>query len=233
MTRSAATSRRRAALRPFGRALLDYARGDRVDPLLVLDAGRVARIDMWEFFAEEPSMSTLEQRALDAVVPPVLDAGAGAGRHTLALQHRGIEVCAADILPHAVAAMRRRGVHSARCIDLLEEEIPRVATLLMLMNGIGLVESLEGLERFLGRAHAALTPGAQLLFDSTSPTHIRRYHFAYRGERGESARWLFVDPRTLTRYARATGWTTTILHRESDGSYLARLRRTPPDSPAV
>lgn len=225
MTASTASSRRLSALRPFGRALLDYARDDRGDPLLVLDAGQVTRVDLWEFFADEPSMSTLEQRALDAVVPPVLDAGAGAGRHALALQRRGIEVCAVDILPHAVATMRRLGVRDARCLDILEGDIPPAATLLMMMNGIGLVETLGGLERFLRRAHVALAPGAQLLLDSTAPTHRRRYHFAYRGERGPVAHWLFVAPATLIRYARVTGWNLEVLYHEIDGSYLARLVR--------
>lgn len=52
----------------------------------------------------------------------LLDVGAGAGLHSLALQHRGIEIMAIDIAPECVAIMRERGVRKAEAVDLMRSK---------------------------------------------------------------------------------------------------------------
>lgn len=50
-------------------------------------------------------MPPLEQKALDMASGLVLDIGAGAGCHALALQNRGLEVKAIDISPLSCEVM--------------------------------------------------------------------------------------------------------------------------------
>jgi 2-polyprenyl-3-methyl-5-hydroxy-6-metoxy-1,4-benzoquinol methylase len=79
----------------------------------------------------------------------VLDVGAGTGVHTLYLQDRGFDVCAIDVLPDAVEIMRRRGTRDARLADIRDFEADPFDTILMMMNGTGILATLEGLDSFL------------------------------------------------------------------------------------
>lgn len=64
-------------------------------------------------------MSEPEKTALQMASGKILDAGAGSGCHTLALQEMGKEVCAIDISPLSVKVMAERGVRDVRQINLL------------------------------------------------------------------------------------------------------------------
>lgn len=61
-------------------------------------------------FRSFDEMPAIEQTALREATGRILDVGAGAGCHSLALQHMGKQVTAIDISPLAVATMRDRGV---------------------------------------------------------------------------------------------------------------------------
>src|SRR4029079_11552180 len=89
--------------------------------------------------------------------------GPGSGCHTLALQERGLEVTAIEILPEMVDILKQRGVRDARratWMDLLDEPFD---TVLMMMNGLGLSETLPGLRRFFRRARRLVKPYGPVL----------------------------------------------------------------------
>lgn len=167
-------------LAPYARALRDHQRGATGATLTVHSSlGEHAELPVAFFFRGPEELLPFEATALALARGRVLDAGAGAGAHALALQRRGLAVTAVDILPEAVEVMRERGVGDARVADFLEpDESPggssgdpplageRFDTVLLLMNGIGPVGTLDGLDRFLGRAAELLRPGGQLLVDS-------------------------------------------------------------------
>ncbi len=103
---------------------------------------------------------------------------------------------------------------------------------MLLMNGIGVVGSLQGLEHFLDHCHSLLTPQGQILLDSTelAPRHTDTFYggeltFAveYGGQRGEPFPWLFVDADTLEQIAAQHGWFTQVVYQGPEGHYLARL----------
>ena len=58
------------------------------------------------------------------------------------------------------------------------------------------------------------------------------YRFEYAGETGAPFYWLYVDPATLARIARETGWRCRLVRWEREGEdrdrYLARLERIRP-----
>ena len=228
---------------PLGRALLDYHRGD-------TSARFVVHSDLWdsEITAAEEyyrplhlELSEIEQRALSLCRGRVLDLGAGAGRHALELQERGHEVTAVDVSTDAVEVMRRRGVRDARCGDLAAVSGEQFDTLLLLMHGIGLVGTLEGLAAFLDATRSVLGKGGQVLCDSadlalTLPSARSagedgsylgevEFRLAYRDFEGRPYPWLFVDPRTLERFAAAAGYDFEVRARGGRGAYLGRLSR--------
>jgi SAM-dependent methyltransferase len=162
------------------------------------------------------------------------------------LQEQDLTVCAIDIAPEAVEVMRKRGVRDARCADVFHFRDGLFDTLLLMMNGIGVVEDLAGLDRFLANAHGLLAPGGQILLDSYDPTWTHdpddassrkaagpseryvgemRFRLEYKGKKGPTLTWLFLDSGLLTERALKAGWSCEVIWQEEEGHYLARLTR--------
>jgi cyclopropane fatty-acyl-phospholipid synthase-like methyltransferase len=176
----------------------------------------------------------------------VLDIGAGTGLHSVVLQSRGLMVTAIDISPQAVGIMSERGVGDVQCADILEFDGGPFDTLVMLGHGIGMVEDLAGLDRFLERARSLVPRDGQVLLHSLDvrrtkdPDHLDyqeavrragryigeiRMQFVFEGETGPVCGWLHLDPETLKRHAESAGWTCNKVMEEESGDYLARLTR--------
>lgn len=201
---------------PYGLALMDYFNGDHAATLIMhRDDGCKFDLPAEIFFTEFPEFSALEKLALEMCFGDVLDIGAGTGRHSLELQKRGLNVHAIDIAPEAVAIMKKRGVKKVTCTDIFAFHSGRFDTLLLLLHGIGMVETIDGLRRFLAHAHSLLRPGGLLIFDSLDvrctddPVNLayqeenrrkNRYfgeihlQFEYKGLKGAPWIWLHVDP---------------------------------------
>ena len=117
-------------------------------------------------------------------------------------------------------------------------------TILMLMNGIGIVGSLSRLPAFFMQLDTLLAPGGQVLCDSSDICYIFEdedgiidltgidgyygeltYQMQYRNVKGEPFPWLFIDPETLAEQAAAHGYRCDIIARGTHYDYLARLTR--------
>ena len=233
---------------PLGRAILDYHRG-------VTTARIVVHTNLWEdevtpveefYRPDDQELPDLELRAIALCRGKVLDLGAGAGRHALELQRRGHEVTALDVAPEAVEVMQLRGVRDARIGDLDTLTEGTFDTILLLMHGIGLVGSLEGLSTFFKRAGTYLAGGGQIVCDSADlslvmpaqwEAHGHRgddqtnylgevdFRLSYEGLEGTPYRWLFVDPKTLEQIAASAGFASQVVARGSRGAFLASLTR--------
>lgn len=130
---------------PMGQAIADYAaHGQARRPLMVTsymfddDEMPVATL-----FRTEASMPRIELEALRRCRGHVLDVGAGAGCHTLALEARGLQVTSIDISPLSTQVRTERGAHDARCADFFADDFGRrFDTVLLLMNGLGMAGTL-------------------------------------------------------------------------------------------
>jgi SAM-dependent methyltransferase len=190
--------------------------------------------------------SEIERRAIELCRGRVLDVGAGAGRHSLFLQSRGVAVEAIDVSAEAVQIMRQRGVRHARCLDVREIQDVGYDTVLMLSNGLGIAQSLSGLGSFLAQMAGIINPGGAILADSldvsrtSNPNHVayqasQKAKGKYPGEMtvrlkygdavGEPFGWLHVDYATLSALAANTGWKAERLIETEAGNYLCRLAR--------
>ena len=108
------------------------------------------------FFAEPEQWPEAERAVFAHVRGRVLDVGAGAGRHSLEAQRRGLEVVAIDVSPGAVEVCRRRGVRDVRLLPLagVDEALGIFDTVLMMCGNFGLVGSAAEAATILGRLHA-------------------------------------------------------------------------------
>ena len=229
---------------PMGRAIADYHSTGRAGRLRVFspmfDEDEIPVATLFRRFDEMPA---IEQEALQVASGSILDVGAGAGCHALALQTMEKRVTAIDISPLAVATMRDRGVKDVREQDFFNLD-GKFDTIVMLMNGIGIVGSLSRLPAFFMQVDHLLAPGGQVLCDSSDLCYLYEdedgiidltgvegyygeltYQLQYKSIKGEPFSWLFIDPDTLREQAAAHGFHCDILVRGPHYDYLARLTR--------
>jgi SAM-dependent methyltransferase len=231
----------------FGLALLDFFNGDTTAKVMIQrDDGLKSDLLISTFFRSPSTFYPGEQTALDLCRGYVLDVGAGTGCDSLALQERGLSVCALDISPQAVEVMGQRGVKEVHCANIFEFSGGPFDTLLMMCHGVGLVENLAGLDHFLGYAHKLVKPSGQIVLDSrdvrytADPKNLSyletnrqtgrylgeiRMQFEYKEQIGPLFGWLHIDPKTLVEHAGRMGWACQIIRQENDGDYLAQLTR--------
>lgn len=231
---------------PFGQAIADFYRTG-------LDASIEIRTSLGEdeklpasyFFRSFNACPMLEQLALELCRGRVLDVGAGAGSHSLNLQRRGIDVSAMDSSELAVITMRQRGLNQVVHADFMNCTEQGYDTLLMLMNGMGLVGTLDQLPAFFDQARRILNPGGQVLVDSSDLIDLYcdddgvidlracngyygqvQYQIRY-GQNQQKFNWLFVDSQTLAEAALEHGFDFELLAEGVQNDYLARLTVLP------
>ena len=187
-------------------------------------------------------MPELEKIALEEAQGRILDVGAGSGCHSIALQTMGKEAVAIDISPLSVEVMKRRGV-DARNVNLYDESFTdKFDTILMLMNGTGIIGTLENMSAFFARIRQLLSPGGSLLIDSSDLRYLFEeedgslmidladdyyglldYQMEYKGVKGEPFDWLYVDFETLAFYAEENGFSAELIAEGEHYDYLAKL----------
>ena len=225
----------------LGYAMTDYFQGRFTGKLRVHNKyGPREEMPVQIYFRDMEAMPELEWIALQQCRGKILDIGAGAGSHALVLQQLGQDITALDISPLLATLMENRGVNKVICRDFFELSTGTYDTLLLLMNGIGLAGTLEGLERFLQKAEKLLRPGGQLIFDSSDIAYLYKgstpkgpgyygelfYQYEYKRQRSDWFQWLFIDRKTFSRIAAKAGWETAILSEDGHDQYLARCRRS-------
>lgn len=229
---------------PMGAAIRDYFRQGKSAQLKVLsslfddDEMPVAHL-----FRSYHEMPPLEQRALNEARGKVLDVGAGAGCHALALQERGLDVTAVDISPLSCETMKERGVANVECVNIFNQRFQeRFDTLLLLMNGTGIAGKLSRLPQMLSRLKQLMNPGAQILIDSSDLRYVYEdedgvldvgldgayygevdYQMTYRNIIGKSFDWLYADSVVLVESCRQCGLKCEILAQGNHYDYLARI----------
>ncbi|RLD56869.1 MAG: SAM-dependent methyltransferase, partial [Bacteroidetes bacterium] len=228
---------------PFEKAFLDYHNGNLDAEVIVhCTKGEDHTVPLKYFFREFEDMPHLEQKALELCFGKTLDIGAGSGCHSVVLQNRGLDVTALDISKGFVQIMEKRGLGNVVLSDIMDYSLAKFDTLLMLMNGIGLVKNFDGLEKFLQHAKTLLNPGGQIILDSTdllylylgedgsaminlNEAYYGEVEFAveYEKELGEPFKWVFIDFSVLSDIAEKCGFDAEMLFEDDNSNYLARL----------
>ena len=228
----------------MGRAIADFHRTGTAGRLRVFSPMfEEDEIPVQTLFRSYADMPALEQKALDRAKGRTLDVGAGSGCHSLVLQQRGVDVTAIDISPLSVETMRQRGVRKVLEQDFFTLE-GQYDTILMLMNGIGIVGTLERLPVFFRRLDKILAPGGQLLCDSSDISYVFEdedgridypdtghyygeltYRMQYKDTLGTPFLWLYIDAATFSRIALENGYALEILAQGDHADYLARITR--------
>ncbi|NCC10556.1 MAG: class I SAM-dependent methyltransferase [Bacteroidia bacterium] len=229
---------------PMGAAIADYFNQRRSDKLRVFSSQfDEDEIPVSQLFRTKQTMPLLERTALQLAKGRVLDVGAGSGCHALALQEADKEVCAIDISPRAVEVMKARGIKETQLVNLFDETFDETFdTILMLMNGSGIIGSLNAMPDFFRRMKRLLRPGGSILLDSSDLRYLFEdedgsflidlagsyygevdFQMQYKEIKGDAFDWLYVDFQTLSFYASESGFTAELIKTGKHYDYLARI----------
>lgn len=227
----------------MGQAIWDYYHHNTADDLLTeTSISEIDELPVEYFFRAFDTMNLIEQKALALSSGKVLDIGAGAGSHSLYLQNeKGLEVLALDNSPKSIEICQLRGVKNTIISDIRHFESETFDTILLLMNGTGIFESLDRIDVYLEKLHSLLHENGQILIDSTDILYMydrdedggvmvpaNHYHgevdyfIHYKFDTEKPIKWLYLDFETFQRAAENNGFKIEKILQEED-SYLARL----------
>lgn len=230
---------------PMGAAIYDYYKKGKAAKLRVFSPDfDEDEIPVEELFREYDQMSEIEKTALQMADGDILDVGAGSGCHSLALRSIGKNSVAIDISNLSVEVMRERGL-DARLINFFDTSFNEgFDTILMLMNGSGIVGTVDNMGIFFSRLDKLLKPGGKVLMDSSDLRYLYEdedggfsinladdyfgqmvYKMKYKAVEGEQFNWLYVDPDTLSYYASQYGYRAEVVCRGEHYDYLAQITK--------
>ena len=229
----------------MGAAILDFQKTGKAGKLRVLSSMfEEDEMPVKHLFRSYHDMPKLEKMALDLARGKVLDVGAGAGCHSLALQTTH-SIKTIDISPLSCEAMKLRGVKDVECINLFNPQLGNndgFDTILLLMNGTGIAGKIANLPALFQRLKSLLNPNGQILIDSSDLKYIYEnedgsfdidlngpyygevdYQMVYGKTEGEPFDWLYVDFPLLKSIAESCGLHGELIAEGEHYDYLARL----------
>jgi SAM-dependent methyltransferase len=236
----------------FGQVLSASFKGEEVYEIVERDDGYIDAMSVKGYFSEYKDWPVFEQQAVDLAKGKVLDIGCGAGRHSLHLQKKGLDVLGIDISPLAVEVCKQRGLKKARLIpidDLHKLRADSFGTVLMMGNNFGLFASLQKAKKLLKKLNRITTKGAFIIAFTRDPYKTQNLaHLEYhkqnkkRGRMGgqvrirvrhgkHATRWfdyLMVSKEEMKQILDGTGWKIKEIREPSDKSssnYVAVIEK--------
>ena len=228
----------------IGKAIQDYHNGKYTENIIVqspdFDDDTIPIPYLFRSFDEMP---VIEQKALQLCQGHVLDVGCGAGSHSLYLQkQKGNQVTAIDISPGAIDVCKQRGVTHAEVKNIYDIKEGQFDTILLLMNGSGIIGSLAQIDHFFIHLKKLVIPGGQILLDSSDLSYLyteedggmwidasagyygeMQYKMSYKEESTDWFDWLYIDYNTLQNAANHHGFICDLVCEGEHYDYLARL----------
>jgi len=242
----------------FGGALLAcWEQGTTPNEVLQLierDDGFLDTMAASRYFAGPDDWHALDHWVCDRAQGRVLDIGSGAGRVSLYLQERGLEVTALDVSPSAGDVCRRRGIHrvfTGTVFELAQQQPDggqRIDAFLLMGNNLGLLGGRHQAPPFLAVLASLAAPNAVILGQGMDPYRTsNELHLAYHERnralgrlggqirmreryRNQASAWfdyLFATVDELRSLLEGTDWSLEHHQPQEDGpGYVVQLRLT-------
>jgi len=228
----------------FGKAILDFQTNNAPENLITeTNISEADEMEVAYLFRTYAAMPKLEKKALQLSKGKVLDVGCGAGSHSLYLQNdKNLDVTSIDISKNAIEACQLRGLKNAKVQNVLEIENQTFDTILLVMNGTGIFESLAKTATYLQKLKSLLTPNGQILIDSSDIIYMfdedddgskwipadgyygeLTFTISYKNQTEAPFPWLYLDYNTLQNAAFANGLQCELIEEGNHFDYLARL----------
>jgi len=201
------------------------------------------------YFAEFKDWPKIQHKAIKYARGKVLDVGAGAGRVSLYLQKKKINVVAIDNSPLAIKVCKKRGVKHAKVLPI--EKIGTYKpntfdTILMFGNNFGLFGSFKKAKTLLKKFHKITSPNALIITENVDPyktedsVHIQYHKFnkkrgrmpgqlririRFRNYIGDWFDYLLVSKKEMKEILKDTGWKVKKFIDAGDYMYSAIIEK--------
>jgi SAM-dependent methyltransferase len=233
----------------FGHVMYDYLRGTRSQEIIERDDGFFSiSPGPALYFAHFDQWPSIEQKAISFARGRVLDVGCGAGRHSLYLQERGLDVLGVDNSPLCLDVCRQRGVRQLRGLSItqLSVHLGVFDTVLLLGNNFCLVGNPRR-ARWLLRRFAVMTTlqgrilaGVRNPYLTTEAEHLNyhewnrsqgrlpgqaRIRVRYKKTVTPWIEFLMLSPDELHNLVDGTHWHVVTVLDDPGGNYVAILEK--------
>lgn len=209
----------------------------------ISDAGSTAA-----YFSEYKDWPIIERKALRLARGRVLDIGCGAGRHSLYLQEKGLEVTGIDNSPLSIEVCRQRGIKNAFVLASsdIDATLGVFDTVLMLGHNFGLFGNFQSARRTLKKLDRITTGNARIIattndvYQTEDPDNLRyheynRNHGRMSGQIRMKVRYknyatpwfdyLLVSRDEMENILQGTGWEVTRYIDAGDSHYAAIIEK--------
>ena len=229
----------------FGKAILDFQTNNNPENIITQTSiSDSDEMNIAYLFRDFNKMPKLEQKALQLANGKVLDVGCGAGSHSLYLSEtKKLEVLSIDISENAIKTCELRGVKNAKAINILDLDanVEKFDTILLLMNGTGIFETISKTKKYFDKLKSLLNKNGQILIDSSDLIYMydedeieeiknsEKYYgeidftIQYKNEPEKPIPWLYLDFPLLEKLALKSGFVCKKLIEGKNFDYLAQI----------
>lgn len=182
------------------------------------------------YFAEFKDWPKIQKQAIRFAKGKVLDVGAGAGRVSLYLQKKKLDVVAIDNSPLAIKVCKKRGVKRAKVLPIEKTgtfKLNTFDTIIMFGNNFGLFGSFKKAKLLLKKFHKITSPSALIItenvdpYKTEDPVHLSYHKFnkkrgrmpgqlririRFRNYVGNWFDYLLVSKNEMRKILKDTGW---------------------------
>jgi len=227
----------------FGKAILDFQTNNSPSALITeTNISEADEMPVAYLFRSYDKMPKIEQKALQLTKGKVLDIGCGSGSHSLYLQEKGFDITSIDISVNAIKTCELRGLKKSCVQNVLDIENEKFDTIILLMNGTGIFETLAETPKYLQKLKSLLNPTGQILIDGSDIIYMfdqdddgsfqvpadgyygeLTFTISYKNETEAPFPWLYLDYNTLQNTAIANGLQCELIIEGEHYDYLAKL----------
>lgn len=228
----------------FGQAIYDFYFNNSPENIITeTSISEEDEMDVSYLFRDYINMPEIEQKALDLSRGKILDVGCGAGSHSLVLQKNHLDITAIDISKKAIETCKARGIKQTKVCHILDlEENTKYDTILLLMNGTGIFQTLNETKKYLTKLKKLLNSGGQILIDSSDIIYMfdededggkwisgsnyygeLTFKLSYKNQIEDEFPWLYIDYNTLQNIAHANQLKCELVMEGKHFDYLAQL----------
>jgi len=201
------------------------------------------------YFSEYNDWPEHEKKAMKFAKGRVLDIGCGAGRHSIYLQSKGLDVTGIDLSPLAIRVCRLRGLKKAKRMPISEIgkfKPDSFATVIMLGNNFGLFGSLRKAKLLLNKLDKITSCGAIIIAESNDPYKTDNpFHLEYQKANRRKGRmsgqlririrymkyagnwfdYLIVSKEEMKKLLEGTKWKIKRFIDSSNSPYIAIIKK--------
>lgn len=233
----------------FGQGVLNYYNGIEEIEYVERDDGFISTsCGIPLYFSEYKDWRVLEKEAIKYAKGRVLDVGAGAGRVSLYLQEKGMDVIAIDNSPLAIKVCEDRGVKDARLLpfeDVGEFESDSLDTIVMFGCNFSLFGSPSKAKRILNELYRVTSDNARIIAQINDTNTDNPIHLNYQEKNRQNGKmvgeirmrlkigdlvgdwfnYLIVSKEEIGCILEDTGWVVKKFIESNTSSYVAIIEK--------